>query len=69
MPSVTTNGGIFAHAFETKDLDALVALAASKGYETFGERATMTIESVGTMDTVIVKGVNGTLYQFYQIKE
>lgn len=67
--SVPANGGIFAHAFETKDLDALVALAASKGYETFGERATMTIESVGTMDTVIVKGVNGTLYQFYQIKE
>ena len=53
---------------ETKDLDALLARCAEKGYETYGERATMTLETVGTIDTVIVKGVNGTLYQFYQVK-
>ena len=66
--SVPSNGGMFAHAFETKDLDALHARCAEKGYETYGERATMTLETVGTIDTVIVKGVNVTLYQFYQVK-
>ena len=46
----------------------LVALWSCDDYETYGERATMTLETVGTIDTVIVKGVNGTLYQFYQVK-
>jgi len=67
--SVPQNGGIFAHAFETKDLDALLARCEEKGYKTYGERATMTIETVGTIDSVLVSGVNGTLYQFYQVME
>lgn len=67
--TVPSNGGIFAHAFQTKDLDALLARSEEKSYGLYGDRATMTIESVGTFETALVKGVNGTLYQFYQLVE
>ena len=62
------NGGIFTQAFETKDLDKLLARCEAFGYKTASERTTVTLESVGEIDTVLVSGVNGTLYQFYQVK-
>lgn len=67
--SVPGNGGIFAQAFRTKDLDKLLARCEAFGYKTAGERTSVTLESVGEIDTVMVSGVNGTLYQFYQVKE
>ncbi|MFR5796740.1 MAG: VOC family protein [Christensenellales bacterium] len=66
--SVPGNGGIFTQAFETKDLDKLLARCEAFGYKTASERTTVTLESVGEIDTVLVSGVNGTLYQFYQVK-
>ena len=66
--SVPGNGGIFTQAFETKDLDKLLARCEAFGYKTASERMTVTLESVGEIDTVLVSGVNGTLYQFYQVK-
>ena len=43
-------------------------IADKVGYKTASERTTVTLESVGEIDTVLVSGVNGTLYQFYQVK-
>ena len=54
-------------AFEP-DLDKLLARCEAFGYKTASERTTVTLESVGEIDTVLVSGVNGTLYQFYQVK-
>ena len=50
------------------DLDKLLARCEAFGYKTASERTTVTLESVGEIDTVLVSGVNGTLYQFYQVK-
>ena len=66
--SIPANGGMFAHAFQCKDLDALIARAEAHGYKPYGERATTTLDTIGEIDTVIYSGVNGTLFQFYQVK-
>ena len=57
--SVPGNGGIFTQAFETKDLDKLLARCEAFGYKTASERTTVTLESVGEIDTVLVSGNYG----------